>query len=677
MKTKISGLRFNKKRRLFEEAAGENRSGRKKLAGRRRRFFLSAFQAAILLSAAAGGAIGGEARAQGGEACRVSASIDRAELPLNGRFQFQVQIRFSGEEPEEILEPDFAALNNFHFLGRHSGFQTQIRIHGGRMETEKTKTFTYTLSPRAEGDFQIKGLKVQIDGRDCALNPVSLKVTAPLSSPPPGFAPGPPPPSGPPPGGPDPFPPLPGFPDLSPGRLFDRFFGPSFPDSPFQERAGGEKSLLFRLNLKKASYYLGELIRADWFVLSSSPRIRFRPFKKPSLKNFLKEELSDRPRFIGTETENGVLYRKTLLDSQALFALKPGPLTIGAYQLKFSVMPFFAAGQERTKSAPARVIEALPLPPLPRGAGGFSGAVGDFSASASLDRKETSANQPLTLRLKIFGRGHPRLIQQPEILFPDSFQIYPAAEAAHFSFQESWKEFEILLIPKKAGDFFIPAARFTYFNPTEKAYKNLTVPAFSLKILPGQEEEREEEKKFFAGGDPSDKEKGGGEGAVLKLSMQSGDWPFSRQRIILFFRIFFALAVGWIGALAARAFFKQKTRRPSFKAEARRRLEIAKRAAAGGEQEKAGLQLIQLIHQAIAEAGGGEVSEGEGAEALPPELKRRFGKAVSKLLSDLNAAVYSQERSARDPRKIQTLIKQTEHFLKQIQDESPVFKPPS
>ena len=671
MKTKRFRPFFSPIRRLrFFHQATTDKTRRicKKPAGGRRGFFRAALPASVILltTVAAGGGKKAQALASACGNHRIEASIDRAELPLNGRFQYQIQIQAGGEEPEEILEPDLAALKNFQLESRNTGFQTQIRIHGGRIETEKIKTYAYTLAPQAEGDFQIEGLKIQIEGRDCVLNPVSLKVTGPSASLSPGPSPGQAPP--------DPFfPPgsIPGFPDLSPGRLFDRFFGPS----PFQTPAA-EDSLLFRLQLnKKASYYLGEQIRADWFVLASSPRIRFRPFKKPSLKNFLREEPAARPQFVGTETVNGVLYRKTLLDSQALFPLKKGALAIGPYQLKFSVMPFFTAGREKIKSAAGRTIEALPLPPLPQGAAAFSGAVGDFSVSASLDQEETAANQPVTLRIKIFGRGHPRLIQEPEISFPDSFQVYPAAETAHFSFQESWKEFEILLIPKKAGDFLIPAARFTYFNPQEKSYKNLTVPAFSLRISQGLNEEREEEKRFFGTG-PGEKEKSGP--GDLRLSKRSGDWPFSRRRFLLFYKIFFLVSAAWIGAHAMRVFIKQKAGRPSFKAEARRKLESARRAVSNGEWERAGLQLIQLIHEAIARAGGGLAEGGEeGAAALPPDLKRRCGKAVSKLLNDLNAAVYSQERSARDPRKMQTFVKRTEDLLKQLQDESPVFKPPS
>src|SRR5260221_9834260 len=44
-----------------------------------------------------------------------------------------------------------------------------------------------------------------------------------------------------------------------------------------------------------------------------------------------------------------------------------------------------------------------------------SGAVGKFSVDVSLDKKETKAHEPVTLKIKISGKGNLKLIDPPKV----------------------------------------------------------------------------------------------------------------------------------------------------------------------------------------------------------------------------------------------------------------------
>ena len=71
--------------------------------------------------------------------------------------------------------------------------------------------------------------------------------------------------------------------------------------------------------------------------------------------------------------------------------------------------------------APGIEIQVDPLPERPAG---FSGGVGHFSVSASLNKTETKANDPVTLRITVSGSGNLKLVKQPQIELPKDFDKY-------------------------------------------------------------------------------------------------------------------------------------------------------------------------------------------------------------------------------------------------------------
>ena len=63
--------------------------------------------------------------------------------------------------------------------------------------------------------------------------------------------------------------------------------------------------------------------------------------------------------------------------------------------------------------------------PLPTGKpADFSGGVGEFNISSSINSKELKTNDAITIKLVISGTGNLKLISNPEIKFPDDFEVY-------------------------------------------------------------------------------------------------------------------------------------------------------------------------------------------------------------------------------------------------------------
>ena len=128
--------------------------------------------------------------------------------------------------------------------------------------------------------------------------------------------------------------------------------------------------------------------------------------------------------------------------------------------------------------------------PLPSGKpDGFTGGVGDFSINSSLSSNHVKANDAVTLKLNITGIGNLKLIKAPEVKFPEDFEIYDPKVDNQFRLTSTGlsgsQTIEYLAIPRNAGNFRIPALKFSYFDTKTKSYKTLTTESYDLQVDKG------------------------------------------------------------------------------------------------------------------------------------------------------------------------------------------------
>ena len=63
----------------------------------------------------------------------------------------------------------------------------------------------------------------------------------------------------------------------------------------------------------------------------------------------------------------------------------------------------------------------------------FNGAVGKLNFEVSVDKKELKAHEPVTLKIKISGKGNIKLIDPPSITFPPDFETYDPKENSNLN----------------------------------------------------------------------------------------------------------------------------------------------------------------------------------------------------------------------------------------------------
>lgn len=224
--------------------------------------------------------------------------------------------------------------------------------------------------------------------------------------------------------------------------------------------------------------------------------------KLPTLDGFQIQEI-DLPRNKEFELEQykGKNYHAVTWAQYVLFPQKSGDLVIPAINYEGVVQQrnrnldpidaFFNGMSgvielKKTITAPAITIHVKDLPPAPDN---FSGAVGTFSLTSSLTPQRLAANEAITLKIDIKGAGNMKLMETPEVPFPQDFETYDAKVSDNFRLTtgglSGTKSFEYLAVPRHAGDYTIPATQFVYFDTQSKTYKTLATPAYDIHVEKG------------------------------------------------------------------------------------------------------------------------------------------------------------------------------------------------
>jgi len=286
-----------------------------------------------------------------------------------------------------------------------------------------------------------------------------------------------------------------------------------------QQKSGGnetdaamEKNVFLKASIDKSNVYRGQGVvvtyKLYFKVQIGNPQLS----KLPALEGFFSQEIpmTQQPQ-AHLETLNGVRYNVVELKKVVLFPQRAGSLSvdpmkgevIARVQVKrksqgrnpfedFFNDPFFGNNVQDIKVNLSSETLKINVKELPSGAPStFNGAVGKFTMSASVDKKEVKAHDAINLKIKVTGKGNIKLIDPPKIEFPPDFETYDPKVNANAIVSETGvngtKTFEYLIIPRNAGEYKITVNGFTYFDLDNNKYATQPGNEFVLKVTKGDE----------------------------------------------------------------------------------------------------------------------------------------------------------------------------------------------
>ncbi len=263
-------------------------------------------------------------------------------------------------------------------------------------------------------------------------------------------------------------------------------------------------NLFIKTSVSKTKVFQGEQISVIQKVYSRFQLRDFQNIQFPSYNGFwTQDEPLNKQITVQNENINGVSYQVAELKRTFIFAQKSGKLEIDPMKIdclvrkKSSRKPrdifeqFFGGGYEDVvcsiKSDPITIdVSALPEANKPAG---FSGAVGEYTFKAQLNKDKVKANDGVNLTITLTGKGNIKLVDLSKIDFPEDFETYDPKTSENIivggNGVSGTKTFDFLMIPRHEGDYKIDQVNFSYFDPSKKEYITIPSPEFNLHVDKG------------------------------------------------------------------------------------------------------------------------------------------------------------------------------------------------
>jgi hypothetical protein len=375
---------------------------------------------------------------------RFTASLDRDSIILGEGVT--LTMRFEGGAPKAL-----PSLPQVPGLQVGQGISTSINTSTGPQGTTSVHSYSLTIVPQQAGEFTIPALTADVGDRALSSEPLKLKVAQ------------------------------------------------SDPATPATNAA--DRPAFLQLVLPKTQAFLGEALVAELRLYLRGDVQNVTEVQLPPLttEGFNTSKFIEGQRFqrqIGNAPYNVIPLQV------ALTPIKTGTFTAG--QAKGSLVAHIIVNRQRRDifdgffgpptqarktelSLEEQKIEVLPLPSenVPPG---FAGAVGNFSMTFTAGPTNIAAGDPITVKVRIAGKGHLESLSLPEESAWRDFKIYPPTSQVETSDPlglQGAKNFEQIVVPQSADVKELPPLSFSYFDPEQKRYRTLTQPAVPLMVRPG------------------------------------------------------------------------------------------------------------------------------------------------------------------------------------------------
>lgn len=402
-----------------------------------------------------------------GQEIEITATIDAANVALNQTFTYTIQL--SGSRVNSIKEePVLPNMEEFASYMGSAGTSQNIQFINGRMSVSKSYSFTY-MATKA-GTYEIGPAEISYNGKTITSNKVAIEVLTTAVQP-------------------------------TPSRPKTR------PDASVQSNSDLNDNLLLRVFIDKSRVYVNEPVILTYKIYTAVTVTSYGILKQPDTEGFWVEEFEiPNPPPTKREIYKDKEYIVAEIRKMALFPTDAGIKTIGSMNIQCDVRvqnqrrsifdsffddPFFGRSVKADIFSQPLQIEVLPLPAADKPKN-FSGAVGEYKISASVDKSIVKTNDALALKVALSGAGNVKMLPEPDVYLPPDFEKYDpkisrTIERTGNSITGT-KIMEYVLIPRFPGTQRIKPIEFSYFNPRKQSYEIISTRELEINVSKGDDD---------------------------------------------------------------------------------------------------------------------------------------------------------------------------------------------
>ena len=352
-------------------------------------------------------------------------------------------------------------------IGPNRSMQSSYQMINGHTSSSSSITYTYIVSATKNGTYTIPPAHVTVDGKSIASNSLTVKVSGTVQG--------------------------------NSGSARHQQNEEAEIRDAGSHISGSDLFIKVSANKKRVHEQEPILLTYKVYTLVGLTSLRG---DMPDLKSFYTQEVDlPQQKSFSIETLNGRPYKTTVWSQYVMFPQTTGKLEIPSITFEGIVVQqnrnidpfeaFFNGGSgyvEVKKKIQAPGIE-IQVDPLPERPANFSGGVGKFTVSAQLDKTETKANDPISMRIIVSGSGNLKLLKQPVVNLPKDFDKYEPKITDKSKLTSNGIEgsmvYDLLIVPRHQGKYEIPPVELTYFDTAENAYKTVKSEAFTLDVAKG------------------------------------------------------------------------------------------------------------------------------------------------------------------------------------------------
>jgi len=226
-------------------------------------------------------------------------------------------------------------------------------------------------------------------------------------------------------------------------------------------------------------------------------------------------------------------------------------------------------------------------------------------------------NEPFSLKVRFEGAGNAKVIDLPAMALPNQLEQYDTkSESKFFKNGRSYKEFEVLLIPRQEGEFKIPALSVSMFDPqTSKYYTKKTQP-ITMKAVSNPNAPVGSSQRLADGGKAAATTATVAENKLPDVIMawQPSSSGGMMTRPWMWFVIFAGILIG-LGVKAQREFGWGQRRR-TLKELIQKRYKSLDQAVVAGDFRKVGAEMTNIFYIVLGNLAGESSGEGGASQKL-------------------------------------------------------------
>ena len=373
-----------------------------------------------------------------------TAESDARQVTLSGYFKVSFSLKNAeGSNFEPPSFKDFEVLN-----GPSRSMSTSI--YNGQRSSELT--ISYLLQPKALGRFSIGSASIRANGKKLTSTPISIQVVK--------------------------------------GR-----------EKVDEDGQPIEEDVFVRMEIDTVAGYVGQQLILDYKLYTTINIANYNIRSESEYDGCFVQNVRTYNNRATREIIDGVQYTTQILKRVALFPQQNGLIKIEPAKIQLGISTgrsssFFFSNTVKPRFVQTNGLEisisTLPTdsPPF------FTGAVGRYQVSASINPTQATTDDALALKISILGDGDLKRVQAPGLISPftengdDAFEIYEPTLQNDATYEnggkiEGRKDFEYLLLPKHPGTYIIQP-QFAYFNPDSAQYIALNNYRFAVSIGQGK-----------------------------------------------------------------------------------------------------------------------------------------------------------------------------------------------